>query len=94
MEETTSINSFENVTLPRIKKNKLRVAIYTHKEKIIGQVHHLPNDRLSDCMNQENQKFLPVTNADVFDLQDNNFEYKVAFLLINKNHVNILYPLT
>jgi hypothetical protein len=93
MERTVYTKSIEDITFPRVKKDKLLVTIYTQRDKIVGEVYHLPNDRLSDCMNQENQKFLPVTNAEVFELKDNNFEYKVDFLLINKNHVNMIYPI-
>ena len=93
MEQTTCTKSANDITFPRIKKDKLKVTIHTQREKIIGEIHHLPSDRLSDCMNQEDQKFLPVTNAEVFDLRENDFEYKTEFLLVNKNHVNMIYPI-
>ena len=84
----------EDIVFPRVKKDKLLVTIFTQNDKIVGEVYHLPKDRLSDCMNQEDQKFLPVTNAEVFDHKRNDFKYKVDFLLINKNHVDMIYPLS
>jgi hypothetical protein len=93
MEEVSFQEAVYGTAFPKVKKCKLLATIFTQRDKIVGEIHHLPNDRLSDCMNDENQKFLPVTHAEVFELKENNFEYKVEFLLINKNHINMIFPL-
>ena len=80
--------------IPKLKKDRVPVTIYTTSYKIVGEVHCLPVLRLTDMMNDTSQNFLPVTNVNIFDQSGEEIVTKLDFLTINKNHITMLCPLT
>ena len=73
-----------------VKKVKINTIIRTAGEKIEGDVHCLPNMRLLDLMNSDIDKFLPVSNAAVYDEESGKLLYQVPFMAVNKNHVIVI----
>ena len=70
-----------------VKKVKINTIIRTAGEKIEGDVHCLPNMRLLDVMNIDADKFVPVSNAAVYDEASGKLLYEVPFMAGNKNHI-------
>lgn len=52
-----------------IPKDRVLVKIKTESAVIKGTVHTMVNGRLSDYMTAQRDKFLPVTDAEVFYLE-------------------------
>jgi hypothetical protein len=73
-----------------VKKVKINTIIRTAGEKIEGAVHCLPNMRLLDLMNSEDDKFLPVSSAAVYDEASGKLLYEVPFMAVNKSHVIVI----
>ncbi|MDH5764108.1 MAG: hypothetical protein OEZ51_14135, partial [Nitrospinota bacterium] len=72
------------------KKVKINTIIRTAGEKIEGNVHCLPNMRLLDLMNSDIDKFIPVSDAAVYDEESGKLLYQVPFMAVNKNHVIVI----
>jgi hypothetical protein len=85
-----------DISNPRkIKKNRLLVTIFTQHFKIVGEVHIQPGIRLTDFINGEpDQSFVAVTNAEIFNISGGQPVYTMDFLVINRNHITIAFPLT
>lgn len=75
----------------KTKSDQLRVTIYTHQHKIVGQIHLYENSRLSDILNTENlaKDFLPITQAEITELSSGKTS-NVNFLSVNKNHIELV----
>jgi hypothetical protein len=55
----------------KIKKEKVRVKAVTNSAIIIGYVHIIPGGRISDYITSQVNKFIPVTEADVYPINNN-----------------------
>jgi hypothetical protein len=73
-----------------VKKVKINTIIRTAGEKIEGDVHCLPNMRLLDLMNSDVDKFVPVSNAAVYDEESGKLLYEVPFMAVNKSHIIVI----
>lgn len=54
----------------KVPKDQVKVKIKTESAVIRGTVHTMVNGRLSDYMTAQKEKFLPVTDAEVFYLTE------------------------
>ena len=55
----------------KVPKDLVKVKIKTESAIIKGTVYTMVNGRLSDYMTAQREKFLPVTDAEVFYLKEN-----------------------
>jgi hypothetical protein len=53
----------------KVPKDLVKVMIKTESAVIKGTVHTMVNGRLSDYMTAQKEKFLPVTDAEVYYLE-------------------------
>jgi len=80
-----------------IDKEKLRVIIFTHHFKIIGDVFIPKSGRLTDYLNRtlggsDSDSFIPVINAECFAMSDSQLKYISDFVNINKNQIHVIIP--
>jgi len=80
-----------------IDKDKLRVIIFTHHFKIIGDVFIPKSGRLTDFLNRkmggsDSDSFIPVINAECFAMSDSQLKYISDFVNINKNQIHVIIP--
>ncbi len=80
-----------------IDKESLRVIIFTHHFKIIGDVFIPKSGRLTDFLNRtlggENTDiFVPVKNAECFSISDGQLKYIADFVSLNKNQIHLILP--
>lgn len=77
-----------------VDKETLRVIIFTHHYKIIGDMHIPRSGRLSDYLNRTlaTDIFIPVTNAECFSIGDGQLKYVSEFIALNKNHIHLIFP--
>lgn len=66
-----------------------RVIILTDINKIEGNIHNYPSLRLSDLLNSPD-KFIPVTNAVIYDLDGEQELYQADFISLNKSIIRIV----
>lgn len=80
-----------------VDKETLRVIIFTHHYKVIGDMYIPRSGRLSDYLNRtlagvETDIFIPVTNAECFSMGDGQLKYVSDFIALNKNHIHLIFP--
>ena len=73
-----------------VSKDKLRVQVETARERILGFVHVLYRHRASDLLNDDN-RFVPITEAVITPLDGDGAPNNVSFLAINKDHIVKLF---
>ncbi len=76
----------------KIDKESFEVVILTVSLKIVGTVHRLPQERLTDFMTKSNSDYLPVTDATIFFLSDDRMIAKTKFLSLNRKDVTLILP--
>ena len=69
---------------------KTKVIILCQKHKIEGLIDLIPGARLTDYMNNSN-RFIAVTDARVFDYED-NLILEARFLDVLVNNIEVILP--
>ncbi len=75
----------------KIEKQKIKVKIKTESSIVKGTVHTLLNGRLSDYITSQKDKFIPVSDAEVFYLDgagkiidDEKARREIVFINVEK----------
>lgn len=75
----------------KIEKQKVKVKIKTESTIVRGTVHTLSNGRLSDYITSQKNKFIPVTDAEVYYidgsgkmLEENISRREIVFINVEK----------
>lgn len=69
-------------------KHACPIVFLTDRYKIIGSIYISVNIRLNDFL-LFSSDFIPVTDAVIYDVLDGKELFKVAFISLNKNMINI-----
>ena len=69
---------------------KTKVIILSHNYKIEGLIDLIPGARLTDYMNNSN-RFIAVTDARIFDNEDNQV-LEARFLDVLVNNIEVILP--
>jgi hypothetical protein len=77
---------------PRVAKDTLPALIRTADQLIVGHVYVRPDKRLKDDLNEDASRFLPVTDARVYNAADETLLYHSAFLLEAYRHIVMISP--
>jgi hypothetical protein len=78
---------------PRVAKDTLPALIRTADQVIVGHVYVRPEKRLKDDLNEDTSRFLPITDARVYDAVSETLIYHSSFLLVAYQHIIMLSPL-
>lgn len=78
---------------PRVPKDSLLAFVRTTDQIIIGHVYVRPDRRLKDELNEDNSRFLPITDAQVYDAATEKLLYHSSFLLIAYSYITMISPL-
>jgi hypothetical protein len=78
---------------PRVAKDTLTAFVRTANQIIVGHVYVRPDKRLKDDLNEDPSRFLPVTDARVYDSATEALLYHSSFLLIAYSHIIMISPL-
>jgi tetratricopeptide (TPR) repeat protein len=74
-----------------VKKDKLRVIAHVKDYIVSGDVYLYEDSRLSDILNAEpDRMYLPMTDV-IMKSKISDKKIKKDFMLINKNHIELLY---
>ncbi len=76
--------------------NRVKVEIFTHELKVIGDAHLKPDSyrgRLTDLLNEQQLNFLPITTAKVYNRLSNELVYKTECIALNKDLIEAVIPL-
>lgn len=77
---------------PRVAKDTLPAMIRTADQVIIGHVYVRPEKRLKDDLSEDPSRFLPVTDARVYNAADEQLLYHSSFLLVAYQHIIMISP--
>lgn len=72
-----------------VAKDKIKVSIETTEGRLDGEVHVMFRHRPSDLLNDDN-KFIPVTNATLTPTQSGAPARQYDFLALSKQHIVFL----
>ncbi len=73
-----------------VSKEAVPVIIQTETGRVHGKIHIRPDERLKDSINQS-EPFFAVTEATIYDLQ-NNEVFRTDFLAVHRDHIVWLLP--
>jgi Family of unknown function (DUF6812) len=77
---------------PRVAKDTLPAFIRTADQVIIGHVYVRPEKRLKDDLSEDPSRFLPVTDARVYNAADEKLLYHSSLLLVAYQHIIMISP--
>jgi hypothetical protein len=77
----------------RVSKDVVVAVIRTVDYFIIGDVHVRPDRRLKDELDNTQSRFLPVTEAIVYDATGTQLLYRTNFMLLAYDQVIMVAPL-
>ena len=78
---------------PRVAKDTLPALVRTADQVIVGHVYVRPDKRLKDDLNEDPSRFLPITDARVYNASDETLLYHSSFLLVAYQHIIMISPL-
>lgn len=78
---------------PRIAKNALVAYVRANDHVIVGQLYVRPERRLKDELNDDQSRFLPITDAAVYDPSGQTLIFRTGFLLVAYEHIALITPL-
>ncbi|MBU0680551.1 MAG: hypothetical protein KKD73_03925 [Proteobacteria bacterium] len=79
--------------LIQVEKEKFRAVIFTESLKVEGTIHLLPQERMTDYMEETEKTFIPVTYAIVSSIITGEVLHTTEFLSLNKNEVTVICPI-
>jgi len=77
---------------PRVAKDAMQSLVRTADEHIIGYLYVRPDKRLKDEINEDTSRFLPITDARVFNAETDALIYRTSFLLVSYSHIISITP--
>lgn len=77
----------------KIKKDKIRVVVYTEHYRIVGNLHYIPGTRLTDTLNVKTRDFIPLTEVVVMDNKENAIFVEVPYLAVFREAILFIHPL-
>ena len=75
----------------RLNKKTVQVVIATAAHIVRGTMHIMPDSRFRDDLNN-NEHFIAVTDADIFDPSGSTLLYHNDLLILNKDQIVWLLP--
>ena len=76
----------------RRTKEGVQTVIATDRHNILGYIFLSPDNRLKDELNVNNEQFIAVRDAQVFDIHGEHLLYETEFLVLNKAIVQWVLP--
>ncbi|HEU4322988.1 MAG TPA: hypothetical protein VFS21_07530 [Roseiflexaceae bacterium] len=77
----------------RVGKDMLPALVRTSNQVIVGYIYTRPERRLKDELNSDESRFLPVTDARVYDATSEALLYQSSFLLVAYHQIVMVSPL-
>lgn len=78
---------------PRVSKDMLPSFIRTASQVVVGNIHVRPERRLKDELNDDSSRYLPVTDAYIYDAATEQMLYHSSFLLLSYQQIVMISPL-
>lgn len=79
---------------PRVPKDAMLALVRTTAEEaIIGYLYVRPDKRMKDEINEDQSRFLPITDARVYHAQTDAFIMHTSFLLVAYSQIVSITPI-
>jgi hypothetical protein len=76
----------------RRTKEGVQTIIATERHNVLGYIFLSPDNRLKDELNLNNEQFIAVRDAQVFDINGEHLLYETEFMVLNKAIVQWVLP--
>lgn len=76
----------------KVEQSVVEVIVFMSNSRVEGKLHLPAGGRLTDYLALAERKFLPVTDAKIFLVPDNELIYTVPFLSLNKDFIVYIFP--
>lgn len=87
-ETVAETNLIKNDPSQSVKKHACPVVFLTDRHKIVGSIYISVNIRLNDFL-LSSSDFIPITDAIIYDVVDGKELFKVEFISLKKDMINI-----
>lgn len=77
----------------RVPKDALLCAVRGGDLAVLGYLFVRPGKRLKDELNDERNRYLPMTEARVYRVSDNTLLYHASFLLVGHQAIDVVAPI-
>lgn len=77
----------------RVSKDTVVTVVRTTDYFIIGDVHVRPDRRLKDELDNTQSRFLPITEATVYDTSGTQLLYRTSFMLLAYQQIVMVAPI-
>lgn len=77
----------------RVTKDVVRSYVRTADYIVVGNVHVRPDQRIKDELDRDTSRFLPITDAIVYEAATSRQLYQTDFLLLTYQHVVMISPI-
>lgn len=74
------------------RRERVQVVIYTLSCRIIGDLHIIPESRLTDMLNVKAKDFFALTDVKVMDLKEDIVLQETEFAAVNRDTVVLVAP--
>jgi hypothetical protein len=78
---------------PRVTKDAMLALVRTVDEHVVGYLYVRPDRRLKDEINEDTSRFLPVTDAHVYNSVTDALIYHASFMLVSYSHIISITPI-
>lgn len=75
-----------------IEKEKIRVTMLVDRFRLVGDMHRYPGARLLDLVNVKETTFMPMTDVEIYSLNDGKLLQRTSFLGVNVRTISLFYP--
>ncbi len=77
---------------PRVSKESVVSVLRTTEHLIVGHIYVRPDRRLKDDLNEDQARFLAITDALVYDPSGTQLLFSTSLLMVSYAHVILLSP--
>jgi hypothetical protein len=76
----------------QVEKEKFHAVIFIGRLKVVGIIHLLPQERVTDFLDSAETEFLPVTCATVYNVDSDEKLHTAKFMSLNKKEIQVICP--
>ena len=88
----TRVDDKGKIFTQQVNKRPVPVIVFTNTWQIKGNMHILPDRRLKDDFNTGTERFVAVTEAELFSAETGKLLYRSSVIVLNKDSIVMVMP--
>lgn len=77
---------------PRITKDPILAYVRTTEHVVVGNIYVRPEQRIKDELNNDHGRFMPITEASVYDVEGRTLLFTTSLLLVGYDYIVAISP--